>query len=48
MTAFKFSFWPIILTGCRHYRLPVPMHFIIDIYKQRTAGQTELEGDINE
>ena len=35
MTAFKYSFWPIILTGCRHYRLPVPMHFIIDIFKQR-------------
>ncbi len=35
MSAFKYSFWPIILTGCRHYRLPVPMHFIIDIYKQR-------------
>ena len=48
MTAFKFSFWPIILTGCRHYRLPIPMHFIIDIYKQRTAGQTELGDEINE
>ena len=36
MSAFQYSFWPIILTGCRHYRLPVPMHFIIDIYKQRT------------
>ncbi|WP_020586812.1 hypothetical protein [Desulfobacter curvatus] len=35
MSAFKYSFWPIILTGCRHYRLPVPMHFIVDIYKQR-------------
>lgn len=34
MSAFKYTFWPIILTGCRHYRLPVPMHFIIDIYKQ--------------
>lgn len=37
MTAFKYSFWPIILTGCRHYRLPVPMHFIIDIFKQRNV-----------
>jgi hypothetical protein len=34
MTAFQYSLWPIILTGCRHYRLPVPMHFIIDIFKQ--------------
>ncbi len=34
MSAFKYSFWPIILTGCRHYRLPVPMHFIIDLHKK--------------
>lgn len=40
MSAFKHSFWPIILTGCRHYRLPVPMHFIIDIYKQRKGLDT--------
>jgi hypothetical protein len=39
MSAFKYSFWPIILTGCRHYRLPVPMHFIIDIYKQRNGRE---------
>lgn len=39
MTAFKYSFWPIILTGCRHHRLPVPMHFIVDIYKQRKAHE---------
>lgn len=48
MSAFKYSFWPIILTGCRHYRLPVPMHFIIDFYKQRneysTASDNEVEG----
>lgn len=37
MSAFRYSFWPIILTGCRHYRLPVPMHFLIDLYKQRNA-----------
>ncbi|HIF9236990.1 hypothetical protein [Photobacterium damselae] len=41
MTAFKYSFWPIILTGCRHYRLPVPMHFIIDIFKQRKEHGVE-------
>ena len=50
MSAFQFSFWPIILTGCRHYRLPVPMHFIIDIYKQRTeqeeaGSQKSAEGN---
>lgn len=40
MTASRYSFWPIILTGCRHYRLPVPMHFIIDIFKQRKEHET--------
>jgi len=34
MSAYKHNFWPLILTGCRHYRLPIPMHFIIDTYKQ--------------
>ncbi|WP_282145461.1 hypothetical protein [Alteromonas stellipolaris] len=48
MTAYKFSFWPIILTGCRHYRLPIPMHFLFDIYKHESAKQTELEGEVNE
>lgn len=41
MSAFKYSFWPIILTGCRHYRLPVPMHFIIDVFKQREKYKSE-------
>jgi hypothetical protein len=27
LTAIKTGFWPIILTACRHYRLPVPPQF---------------------
>jgi len=46
MSAFKYSFWPIILTGCRHYRLPVPMHFIIDIYKQRKGHEAASSKEI--
>jgi hypothetical protein len=46
MSAFKYSFWPIILTGCRHYRLPVPMHFIIDIYKQRKEHESESDNEV--
>jgi len=38
LSAFKYSLWPIILTGCRHYRLPVPMHFVIDLHKQIKAA----------
>lgn len=48
MSAFKFSFWPIILTGCRHYRLPVPMHFIIDIFKQRKEHEAAISNETEE
>jgi hypothetical protein len=49
LSAFKYSFWPIILTGCRHYRLPVPMHFIIDIYKQQKQQEKqEVAGNIDD
>lgn len=27
MSAVKFGFYPIIFLGCRHYRLPIPIHF---------------------
>lgn len=27
MSAIKSSFYPIIFLGCRHYRLPIPIHF---------------------
>lgn len=27
MSAIKHGFWPLVLTACRHYRLPVPLHF---------------------
>jgi hypothetical protein len=27
LSALKSGFWPLIAMGCRHYRLPVPVHF---------------------
>ncbi len=48
MTAFQYSFWPIILTGCRHYRLPIPMHFIIDIFKQRKEHEAASGEEVEE
>ncbi len=27
MSAVKYGFYPLIFLGCRHYRLPIPMHF---------------------
>ncbi|PCK09257.1 MAG: hypothetical protein COA42_05220 [Alteromonadaceae bacterium] len=34
LSAIKYSHWPLILMGCRHYRLPVPMHFFMSMYEQ--------------
>lgn len=34
MTAMKFGLWPLILVGCRHYRMPIPVHFIKMLRKQ--------------
>ncbi len=30
LSAIKYGFWPLILVACRHYRLPVPVHFFKD------------------
>ncbi|MDC4728926.1 hypothetical protein OHV87_18955, partial [Acinetobacter baumannii] len=37
LSAIKYEHFPIILTACRHYRLPIPYHFFfqtigIDIF----------------
>ena len=34
LSAMKTRLWPIILVGCRHYRLPVPINFFYDGTKQ--------------
>lgn len=28
LSAVKFSFWPLIVVACRHYRLPLPLHLL--------------------
>lgn len=49
LSAVKCDHFPIILTACRHYRLPIPYHFYfqllgVDIYKDETKDQeTEHE-----
>lgn len=27
LSAVKYGFWPLVLVACRHYRLPIPVHF---------------------
>lgn len=31
LSAITRQFWPLIITACRHYRIPFPVHFIYDI-----------------
>ena len=31
LSAIRTGYWPVVLTACRHYRLPVPPHFWISI-----------------
>lgn len=33
LSAVKHGFWPIIFIACRHYRLPIPVHFFKEYYK---------------
>lgn len=33
LSAIKTAWWPLIVIACRHYRLPLPLHFLEDIYK---------------
>ncbi|TGE38694.1 hypothetical protein E4K67_11930 [Desulfosporosinus fructosivorans] len=28
MSAMKYGLWPLLFIGCRHYRLPIPLHFL--------------------
>ena len=33
LSAVKFGWWPLIVVACRHYRLPLPLHFFEEFYK---------------
>ena len=35
--------WPILLTACRRYRLPVPICFLLDAYKARQESAADKE-----
>jgi hypothetical protein len=40
LSAIKFNFWPFIFLACRHYRIPVPIHFF-----QWLANDEILQGE---
>jgi hypothetical protein len=41
LTAIAAGHWPIVLTACRHYRIPVPPQFWIHAVFNNQAGQTQ-------
>ncbi len=40
--------WPILLTACRRYRLPVPMHFLLALFRQRLSDRATVGSDATE
>ena len=47
LSAIRTGVWPILLTACRHYRLPVPIRFLLDTYKVR-GERTVNNKDVSE
>ena len=41
LSASKYGFWPLILVACRHYRLPIPIHFFKDFRSDADSTQPE-------
>jgi hypothetical protein len=39
LSAVKEGLWPIVLVACRHYRLPVPMHLMENLYKNNKSAE---------
>lgn len=35
LSAQQFSFWPLILVACRHFRLPVPIHLFLGLRQSK-------------
>lgn len=46
LSAHMFGFWPLILLACRHYRIPVPLHFTLgyrDTEQNSASGESADE-----
>jgi len=41
------GFWPLILVGCRHYRIPVPVQFTQDINEDASEQKINLEQEVD-
>lgn len=38
LSAIQYRVWPLILMAARHYRLPVPVHYLKDYWQQKPAN----------
>ena len=41
LSAVKYGFWPLVLVACRHYRLPIPVHFFRDFRPDVCTAPTD-------
>ena len=41
LSAVNCGFWPLIFVACRHYRLPIPLHFFKDLRSRADSTQPE-------
>ncbi|MDP3873728.1 MAG: hypothetical protein Q8Q80_13800 [Methyloversatilis sp.] len=39
LSAVKYSWWPLIIVACRHYRLPLPLNFLIGLRDQDQSNE---------
>ena len=42
LSAVTRDFWPLIFMACRHYRLPIPIHFFKDLMSDAGDTQTQV------
>lgn len=46
LSAVKYGFWPLIVVACRHYRLPLPPHFLL-AFRTSPAGDENSAAESN-
>lgn len=46
LSANRSGLWPLVMIACRHYRLPLPLHFFDGFRKDRNAGEREAQQNV--
>lgn len=41
LSAVQYDWWPLIIVACRHYRLPLPLHFLIGLREQDRTNEDD-------